>query len=97
VAITIATTAAGFAPRKAATTIYLPDGVGAHADLLASLGPHTTGVGCLYIKDLDNVDLAVLEEIISRSYSTVTTGPSFGHRARDGVAANDDGEDRTGT
>src|SRR3954467_3749724 len=40
--------AAGFSPRKAATTIYLPEGVGAHADLLAVLGPHTVGRGCLY-------------------------------------------------
>src|SRR6478735_5189430 len=37
--------AAGFSPRKAATTIYLPEGVGAHADLLAALGPHTLGKG----------------------------------------------------
>lgn len=64
--------AAGFSPRKAATTIYLPDGVGAHADLLEGLGPHTTGVGCLYIKDLDSVDLRVLESIVARSYEAVT-------------------------
>ena len=37
----------GFAPRKAATTIYLFDGADAHADALAQLGPHTTGAGCL--------------------------------------------------
>ena len=41
--------AASFAPRTAATTIYLMDGVDAHADALARLGPHTTGVGCVYI------------------------------------------------
>jgi hypothetical protein len=73
--------AAGFAPRKAASTVYLPDGVGAHAELLARLGPHTTGVGCLYLKDLDRVDLAVLEEIVRRSWATVTAG-AFGQRAR---------------
>jgi hypothetical protein len=38
--------AAGFAPRKSASTIYVADGVGAHSDLLAKLGPHTAGVGC---------------------------------------------------
>ncbi|PUB25571.1 uncharacterized protein DUF1801 [Promicromonospora sp. AC04] len=74
--------AAGFAPRKAASTVYLPDGVGAHADLLARLGPHTTGVGCLYLKDLDQVDLAVLEEIVRRSWERVTDG-TFGQRARE--------------
>jgi hypothetical protein len=35
--------AAGFAARKAASTIYIPEGVGAHSDLLARLGPHSTG------------------------------------------------------
>ncbi len=59
--------AAGFAPRKAATTVYVADGVGAHEDLLARLGPHRTGVGCIYIQDLEAVDLAVLEDIIARS------------------------------
>lgn len=74
--------AAAFAARKAASTIYLPDGVGAHTDLLEKLGPHTTGVGCLYIKDLEDVDLAVLEAIVARSYATLTSG-TFGSRARD--------------
>ncbi|GAA4690611.1 protein of unknown function (DU1801) [Promicromonospora umidemergens] len=72
--------AAAFAPRKAASTVYLPDGVGAHEDLLARLGPHTTGVGCLYLKDLEQVDLAVLEELVRRSWATVTAG-TFGQRA----------------
>src|SRR5690554_106154 len=44
--------AAAFAARKGANTIYLSDGVAAHADLLERLGQHTTGVGCLYVKDL---------------------------------------------
>lgn len=74
--------AAGFAPRKAASTIYLANGVGAHEDLLARLGPHTTGVGCLYIKDLETVDLAVLEEIVASTHAEVTSG-TFGQRARD--------------
>ncbi len=37
--------AAGFAVRKTATTVYVADGVGAHSDLLARLGPHTTVSG----------------------------------------------------
>ena len=49
--------AAAFAPRKAATVVYLMDGVGAHEHELGRLGPHTTGVGCLYLKDLEQVDL----------------------------------------
>ncbi|MBP1326109.1 hypothetical protein JOF28_001341 [Leucobacter exalbidus] len=78
--------AAGFSPRKAATSIYLADGVGAHAELLARLGPHTHGVGCLYLKDLAVVDLTVLEEIVRASYFAVTAG-TYTQRARDGAGS----------
>jgi hypothetical protein len=81
--------AAGFSARKTATTIYLPDGVGAYAQELSRLGPHTTGVGCLYIKDLATVDVGVLEGIVDQSYRRVTAGV-FGSRAgesRDGHAS----------
>jgi len=74
--------AIGFAPRRAATTIYLLDGVDAHTEQLSRLGPHTTGVGCLYVKDLANVDLGVLEAIVDESYRTLTAG-TYGHRAAD--------------
>jgi len=74
--------AAGFAARKAATTIYVLDGIGAHADLLESLGPHTTAVGCIYLKDLGDVDLGVLEAIVARSYAALTAS-TFSSRARD--------------
>jgi hypothetical protein len=74
--------AVGFAPRKAATTIYLLDGVGAYADRLARLGPHTTGVGCVYVKNLAQVDLGVLEEIVGESYRTLTAG-TYPNRAAD--------------
>ncbi|MBG6213636.1 MAG: DUF1801 domain-containing protein [Cryobacterium sp.] len=73
--------AAGFSPRKAALTVYFPDGVGAYASQLERLGPHTTGVACLYLKDLTTIDLALLESMIAMSYRTVTTGEAFGHRA----------------
>jgi len=75
--------AAGFAPRKAATSVYLMDGVGAHATDLARLGRHTTGVGCVYLKNLDDIDLEVLEQIVARSYRTLTAG-TYGQRAREG-------------
>ena len=72
--------AVGFAPRKPATTIYLLDGVGAYTEPLSRLGPHTTGVGCLYVKDLAKIDLEVLEAIVDESYRTLTSGTQ-GHRA----------------
>jgi len=64
--------AAGFSPRSAATVIYLADGTARHAELLARLGPHTTGVSCLYLRRLEQVDLDVLEQVLRASYDTVT-------------------------
>ena len=75
--------AAGFAARKAATTVYVANGVGAHADLLERLGPHTTGVGCIYMKDLAEVDLDILETITSQSYAALTAD-TYTKRAREG-------------
>lgn len=75
--------AAGFAPRKSATVIYLLDGISSHGAALERLGPHTTGVGCLYLKDLAQNDLAVLEEIVTESYARLTDG-TYGNRAREG-------------
>ena len=63
----------GFAPRKQATTIYLMD-TGAHSEELAKLGPHDTGVGCLYIKDLEAVDADALRGIITADYRRVLDG-----------------------
>ena len=74
--------AAAFAARKAATTIYAPDGIGRYEKELAKLGPHTTGVGCLYVKDLTRVDLEVLEEILGDSYRRLSAG-TYDKRARD--------------
>lgn len=76
--------AAAFAPRSTATVVYLLDGLGRYTAELEALGPHTGGVGCLYLKRLDAVDLDVLERIVRSSYEAVTTG-TFWQRARDGV------------
>ncbi len=57
----------GFAPRRAATVIYLMDGFEQRADLLGRLGPHSIGKACLYLKRLDDVDLVVLEDLIRAS------------------------------
>src|SRR5689334_13469543 len=62
--------AAAFAPRKTATVVYVSDGVAAHAEALQRLGPHTSGVGCIYLKDLSKNDLSVLEAIIAKSFAT---------------------------
>ncbi|WP_349828578.1 hypothetical protein [Brevibacterium litoralis] len=77
--------AAAFAPRANASTLYLTDGVIAHTDLLDRLGPHEGKVGCVYIKDLTQVDLAVLEEIVTESFRALTGQDTWTTRARDGA------------
>ena len=62
----------GFAPRKAALTLYLLPGFeGELRPLLDKLGKHKTGKGCLYVKRLADVDQAVLERIVRKSVSWV--------------------------
>ena len=56
----------GFSPRKAATVLYGVRSGKAEA-LLAKLGKHTTGKGCLYIKKLEDVDPKVLEAMVEKS------------------------------
>jgi len=75
--------AIGFAARKTATVVYLLDGVGAHEDALQRLGPHTTGVGCLYLKDVSAVDLDVLHDMLASSFRRLTRD-TYTKRARDG-------------
>jgi hypothetical protein len=65
-----------FAPRKASTTVYLLDGTSAHAEALSKLGPHTSAVSCVYIKDLQAVDLGVLRGILIRSLAWGESGGS---------------------
>jgi Domain of unknown function (DU1801) len=56
----------GFSPRKAATVLYLA-GLTDSKALLAKLGKHTTGKGCLYIRKLADVDQHVLEVLVVKS------------------------------
>jgi hypothetical protein len=55
----------GFSPRKNDLTLYIVPGVGHFKKQLAQLGPHKTGVSCLYIKRLADVDMSVLQEILT--------------------------------
>src|ERR1700675_1122214 len=53
----------GFSARKAATILYDMTGFSGSEALLAKLGKHTTGKGCLYIRKLADVDQQVLEAL----------------------------------
>jgi len=57
----------GFSPRKQALTLYLTGGFDTHAALLKRLGKFTTGMGCLYVKTLEDVDKKVLKELLQAS------------------------------
>lgn len=57
----------GFAPRKTELTLYLLAGLEPFSDLLAQLGKHKTGKGCLYIKRLSDVDMTVLRELVTQT------------------------------
>jgi hypothetical protein len=59
----------GFAPRKRDLTLYVTSGFDRYEDVLARLGRYRTGRACLYIKRLADVDVAVLEELVSASVS----------------------------
>ena len=53
-----------FSPRKASLVLYIDH----DDDLLARLGTHRLGKGCLYITKLADVDEEVLRELIARSW-----------------------------
>ncbi len=57
----------GFSPRKANLSIYLTMDIKKHADVLKKLGKHKTGVGCLYVNKLEDIDIKILKEMIDTS------------------------------
>ncbi|RWZ67820.1 hypothetical protein ELQ92_00660 [Labedella populi] len=50
--------------------LRIHDGYGPENPLLADLGPHTTGVGCVYVKRLAALDLAVLESLVRNAWAS---------------------------
>jgi hypothetical protein len=59
---------AGFSPRSQHLVIYLASEFGdRYQPVLARLGPHKSGKGCLYLKRLGDVDPDALRELIDRS------------------------------
>jgi hypothetical protein len=66
------TVAVGFSPRKQALVIYGLFHYEQHDESIAlasQLGAHSTGKGCLYIKDLSEINTAVLAKMIALAYS----------------------------
>lgn len=58
----------GFSPRKANLSLHLVLDLQHHADALKKLGKHKTGVGCLYVNKIDEIDLNVLKDLIETAF-----------------------------
>ncbi|HEY1037810.1 MAG TPA: DUF1801 domain-containing protein [Bacteroidia bacterium] len=56
----------GFSPRKANFSLYVAGAIENKEGLLKKLGKHKTGKGCLYINNLEEVDVDILKEIIQK-------------------------------
>jgi hypothetical protein len=61
----------GFAPRKQALTLYIMDGCKGYRTLMKKLGRHKTGKSCLYLHQLEDVDQAILAELIKGSVTAM--------------------------
>ncbi len=52
-------------------TVYLMDGTARYSELLAKLGRHTTTGYCVYIRQLSDIELPILEQIAQESYEYI--------------------------
>jgi Domain of unknown function (DU1801) len=67
----------GFSPRKQNLTVYIMPGFDNLKSDLEKLGKHKTSVSCLYFKKLADIDITVLKQIITKSYTTMQQ--QYGH------------------
>lgn len=66
----------GFSPRKQYLTLYIMPGFEQYGDLLSRLGKFKTGESCLYINKLEEINLPVLQELVTKSFEhMVKTNP----------------------
>jgi len=57
----------GFSPRSKSLTLYIMAGFKRYDKLMNKLGKHRTGKSCLYINQLEDIDLDVLRELVHHS------------------------------
>ncbi len=60
----------GFAPRKGKLSLYLTYEAEKFTDDLEKVGKHEIGKGCIYFKNLDDLNLDELEKLIAKAYET---------------------------
>ncbi len=70
----------GFSPRKAALTVYIISGFKHDPHLMEKLGKFKTGKSCLYIKSLQDIDRAVLAQLVSASVAYMRENYSTSHQ-----------------
>ncbi len=63
---------AAFSPRKDAIVFYFAE-FEERDTLLEKLGKHRSGKSCVYVKKLDDINLAVLEELTRASINYITS------------------------
>lgn len=61
----------GFSPRGSTLVLYVMGGLDDAKPLLARLGAHKAGKGCLYVKRLADIDVAVLERLVRQSVAAL--------------------------
>jgi hypothetical protein len=61
---------AGFSPRKGKFSVYVACDISKYEDILKDLGKYKTGRSCLYINKLDDVNIKVLEKLITTAYKS---------------------------
>ena len=74
---------AAFSPRKTSLTLYILPSLLKNAELMKKLGKHKKGLSCLHIKDLEDIDLKVLKELIKLSVKNVKSFEQFSQRAHE--------------
>lgn len=57
----------GFSPRKTELVLYGLKNYDQRADLVAKLGKHRAGKGCVYVKRLSDIDQGALETLIKQA------------------------------
>jgi hypothetical protein len=62
----------GFSPRRQYLTIYIMGGFNGYPKLMEKLGKYKTGKSCLYIKQLEDINLSQLKKIIRESIKSLT-------------------------
>jgi hypothetical protein len=57
----------GFSPRARQLSLYIMAGFDRYDEIMQRLGKYKTGKSCLYVKRLEDIDLAALRELIDES------------------------------